>query len=47
MTLRCPECDGAVRVVADNGVTDPANGDRWEQLECQRCGYTFSQVLHA
>lgn len=37
------ECNGAVRIVDDNGVTDGAK-DRWEQYECE-FGHTFSVTL--
>ena len=48
MTLVCEACDSpAIRIVDDNGVTDPADGDRWEQYECDDCGHTFQKVLRA
>jgi len=47
MTLRCPDCDSIdIELVDDNGVTDPANGDRVEWYECA-CGHRFKKVLHA
>lgn len=36
-------CDGAVKLIDDNGVTDPSK-DRWEQYECEY-GHTFSVTL--
>lgn len=36
-------CNGAVSLVDDNGVTDPTM-DRWEQYECEY-GHTFSITL--
>lgn len=47
MTLTCPACDGAVRLIDDNGVTTPDEGDRWEQYECGACGHVFDLVLKA
>jgi hypothetical protein len=49
MTLTCrePDCNGAVALINDNGVTDPANGDRWEEYECANCGHTFTKTLKA
>jgi len=49
MTLTCkqPDCDGAVKLINDNGVVDPAEGDRWEEYECGVCKCTFTQVLRA
>ena len=48
MTLTCRACDSpGIRLIDDNGVTDPADGDRVEQYECQDCGHTFTQVLRA
>jgi len=48
MPLTCQHdgCDCAVTIIDDNGVTDPANGDRWERYECPK-GHTFTQVLTA
>jgi len=45
-TCNRTDCNGAVKIVDDNGVTDPANGDRWEEYECEY-GHTFSIVLEA
>jgi len=49
MTLTCPQhgCNGAVSLINDNGVVDPAEGDRWEEYECAQCGHTFTKVLQA
>jgi len=47
MTLRCPKCGGPVRLVDDNGVTDPVEGDRWEKYACQDCDHTYTKVLRA
>lgn len=47
MTLQCKECGTtAARIIDDNGVTDPADGDRWEKYECEN-GHTFTVVLRA
>lgn len=48
MTLTCrePGCDCAVKIIDDNGVVDPAEGDRWEKYECAN-GHTFAKVLRA
>lgn len=45
-TLRCPRCDAPVRMIDDNGVSDPAKM-RWEKFECERkfCDKTFSRTL--
>ena len=48
MTLTCRACDSpGIRLIDDNGVTDPADGDRWERFECEDCGHTYSQELRA
>jgi len=49
MTLTCEAqgCNGAVKMIDDNGVVDPADGDRWEQYECAQCNHTFTKVLRA
>lgn len=47
MTLKCPECNTtALSLKDDNGVVDPANGDRIEWYECER-GHKFSYTLQA
>lgn len=48
MTLSCRTCGSRdVELVGDNGVTDPADGDRRETYECLMCSETFTEVLHA
>lgn len=42
-TCNNPGCDGAVRIVDDNGAVDPSE-DRWEEYECE-FGHTFSVTL--
>lgn len=45
MTLRCPKCNGAVRLTDDNGAEYPET--RVEFYECQQCGHEFRKVLTA
>jgi len=45
MTIRCNNCGGPVRIIDDNGVTSPKEGDRWEKYECEDCGHTQTKVL--
>jgi len=45
MTMRCPQCDGEVRVVGDNGAVYPET--RVEELRCQICGHEFTHTLTA
>jgi len=45
--MPCNQCGGVYEVVESNGVTDPANGDRWEKWECQNCGHTKTKTLKA
>lgn len=46
--MSCGECGSTDwRVTDDNGVTDPANGDRIEYCECQQCGHEWTNVLRA
>lgn len=48
MTITCSRCDARdVRLVDDNGVTDPRDGDRVEFYECAHCGHEFRKVLRA
>lgn len=46
MNCQEPDCDCAVTIIDDNGVVDPAEGDRLEQYECAK-GHTFTKVLRA
>ena len=43
----CAHCGGPYDVVDDNGVTDPAEGDRWELWQCADCGHEKTKVLRA
>jgi len=45
MASRCnkPNCDCAVTIISDNGVTDPTQ-TRVEEYECAR-GHQFTEVL--
>ena len=43
-TCNRENCDGAVSIINDNGVVDPANGARWEEYECEY-GHTFTITL--
>lgn len=45
MTLRCNACDGAVRLIDDNGAEYPET--RAEFYECQACGHEQRTVLTA
>lgn len=47
MSLRCSSCDEPLELVDDNGVTDPAEGDRVEFYECSWCGAGRTEVLRA
>lgn len=45
MTIECPTCGTtAATIIDDNGVVDPAEGDRVEFYECPD-GHTFKIVL--
>jgi hypothetical protein len=47
MTLKCDTCGTtALKLVDDNGVVDPADGDRLEIYECE-FGHTQSLLLKA
>ena len=45
MTMRCPRCDGPVRVFDTNGATYPET--LVEQVRCQDCNHEFTNVLTA
>jgi len=45
VTLRCSQCGCAVEMVDDNGVVDPADGDRVEVYRCVRCGAAGTLTL--
>ena len=45
VTLRCLRCGGAVEMVDDNGVVDPADGARVEDYRCVSCGGTGTLTL--
>lgn len=46
LSCRRENCNCAVTIVEDNGVVDPADGDRWELYECSN-GHRFSVTLEA
>lgn len=46
MTCNRDDCNGAVALKDDNGVVDPAEGDRVEFYECEY-GHEFTKVLRA
>ena len=45
--MTCPNCGTTAWVIRDdNGVVDPADGDRVEYAECEN-GHSFTNVLKA